>query len=141
MKNKQNHYNEFNHSISIPSYINSYFNCCVDEECNDPNLMIKLNARKNFLLLSSQVTHKEFSMLAKDYNLDIRRAPFDVVTDDSIEQGIVIMVFDAYGNEAPYLHPKYKCIPSVDFDDELSDDEMMEFGYYDEMNDEKTQRL
>ena len=142
MGKKQKHENEFHHAISISSYLACYYTTKSEVEFNSKELQLKEHARKHILEVASQITHKQLTRLSEDLNLGIKRPPLAVVNDDSIESGIVIMVFDVQGNMAPYLHPNYNKVPDYFCEYvEYSEEDMLQMGYYNELSDEEVDTM
>lgn len=135
MGKKQKHENEFHHAISISSYLNCYYT-------SESTLELNEHSRNQILSIASQITHKQLTRLSEDLNLGIKRPPLAVVNDDSIESGIVIMVFDVQGNTAPYLHPNYNKVPDYFCEYiEYTEEDMLKMGYYDELSDEEVDTM
>ncbi len=62
---------------------------------------------EHIIKLLSKLTHREFKELASDiYKIRLARLPFDVVEQDAISCGDILMVADRKNNAAPYRNPK-----------------------------------
>jgi hypothetical protein len=142
MARKQKHENGFHHAISISSYLACYYTVETDLEVSVKELKLREHIRRQILEVASQITHKQLTILSDDLKLGIKRPPLSIVNDESIESGIVIMVFDVQGNTAPYLHPNYNKVPDHFFEYvEYSDEDMLKMGYYDELSDEEVDTM
>ena len=55
-----------------------------------------------------KLSHCEIKEVAKIYGVRLSKMPFEVLTQDMLARGDVILVEDIHGNVAPYINPYRK---------------------------------
>lgn len=67
----------------------------------------------------SNLSHKDLKKIAPLYGINFIRTNFDLVSNEQILNGTIILVEDVFGNPAPYVNPNRELSCNNEFDTEL----------------------